>query len=91
MAGIRNNGSYPCHRCLIPKTDLDKLGAPNDTERVQKMRCESEQAALVHQAKQTIEEGFAFDGKKVEVDLFPQSLTATQVCLCCDVSHFWQS
>ena len=77
---MRNNGCHPCHRCLVGKGDLEKLGAPNDTERMIKTRCEAEQATLVKQARKDIEDGSAFDGTKVEAALFPKSLTVVEVC-----------
>lgn len=36
---------------------------------------------LVSRARKTIEEGTAFDGAKVEADLFPQSLLAVEVLM----------
>ena len=30
LACIRENGLYPCHRCLIPKWAICRLGFPED-------------------------------------------------------------
>lgn len=37
MASIRNNGTHPCPRCLIPKSELSQLGTPHDI--VQRKSC----------------------------------------------------
>lgn len=83
LAGVWNNGLCPCHRCLIGKDDLSKLGAPTDVERTESLRDESKLVALVSAAQEEILlNGYAIDSNsKVEVHLKPQSLVPTTVCL----------
>ncbi len=39
LACIRENGLYPCHRCLIPKGAIFQLGLPEDIAiRIQNVR-----------------------------------------------------
>ncbi len=39
MATIRENGLFPCPRCLVPKSLLHTLGCPDDiVERVERTR-----------------------------------------------------
>lgn len=82
LAGIRNNGLCPCHRCLVSKHDLSKLGAPSDVERTNALRQESETVRLVGAAQQEImDNSYAVDSdSKVEIHLKPQSLVPTKVC-----------
>lgn len=35
LAGIKNLGTYPCPRCLIPLSDAPKVGMARDTRRRQ--------------------------------------------------------
>ncbi|KAJ2935903.1 hypothetical protein H1R20_g1191, partial [Candolleomyces eurysporus] len=77
VAGIRNNGVHPCHRCLIQKSDLSNLGAPNDNQRCLQQRIDSDdrRRKLVADArKEILENNYAVDGNKVESLLKPQSL-----------------
>jgi hypothetical protein len=79
VAGIRNNGSAPCHRCLVAKGALHKLGAPTDTER-ETSRSEAEGKKAVEDSRQEIfEGGYAVASTKVEEFLKPQSLVPTIV------------
>ncbi|KAJ3529705.1 hypothetical protein NMY22_g8891 [Coprinellus aureogranulatus] len=75
IACLRNNGLYPCHRCLVGKDGLSKLGAPSDVERASP-RKEADIITLVDQAQVLIKDnGYAVDSKDtVEVILKPQSL-----------------
>ena len=53
LATIRDNGLFPCHRCLISKSVLHKLGCPDDiTFRIDKTR--SFLADLVKKARKLI-------------------------------------
>lgn len=81
VAGLRNNGGCPCHRCLVAKGDLSKLGAPTDTERRDQKRSEEEQRRLVDLARDEIEDGFAVDGKRIDAHLKSQSLVPVHVSL----------
>ncbi|KAJ3535560.1 hypothetical protein NMY22_g6430 [Coprinellus aureogranulatus] len=74
IGGIRNNGTCPCHRCLIDESDLGNLGSPVDIERHSKKRSEASQTLLVDKAVKHIEGGRAVAGKKVEKLLKSQSL-----------------
>ena len=74
ILGIRNNGGRPCHRCLIKESELGNLGAPNDTERRDALRCEVEQAQLVRKAQRFIASGEAVTGKQVEEVMREHSL-----------------
>ncbi|KAF6761428.1 hypothetical protein DFP72DRAFT_1062420 [Ephemerocybe angulata] len=76
VAGVRNNGSCPCHRCLVIKSDLGKLGAPTDWDRVIRIRNLDQQDDKVAKARSLIyEKGYAIDGEKVEEQLKQSSLT----------------
>lgn len=79
IAGVRNNGGCPCHRCLIKKTDLSNLGAPTDTERREQLRSEQEQHTKVAEARAIIASGYAVDTEQVEALLKPLSLVPTHV------------
>ncbi|KAJ3546960.1 hypothetical protein NMY22_g1843 [Coprinellus aureogranulatus] len=59
ICGIRNNGSRPCHRCLIGKDEIFKLGAPTDSERVNDERCPGDQLDKVSAAQAVIQRGYA--------------------------------
>ncbi|TEB31567.1 hypothetical protein FA13DRAFT_1590707, partial [Coprinellus micaceus] len=77
IAGIRNNGGCPCHRCTIQKSELSKLGAPTDTERRDRLRSEQEQKGKVDKAREVIRSGYAVDTSQVEDSLKPLSLVPT--------------
>jgi hypothetical protein len=79
VAGTRSNGVSPCHRCLVPKSELYKLGAPIDTER-RSPRSDSEANEAIDEARKEIfERGLAVDTTKVEDRLKPLSLVPTLV------------
>ncbi|KAJ3543473.1 hypothetical protein NMY22_g3125 [Coprinellus aureogranulatus] len=44
VAGLRNNGGHPCHRCMIGKDEIYKLGSPSDTTRNTALRRTFEQS-----------------------------------------------
>ena len=82
VAGIRNNGVCPCHRCLIKKSDLSDLGAPADSQQCVEQRIDSEdrRRELVEDARREIaENNYAVDGAKVEGLLKSQSLVPVNV------------
>ena len=79
MGGFKKNGGCPCHRCLIEKSQIFKLGAPSDTERQSEVRDEKEQKRLVDLARGEISDGFAVDGNKIDVHLKAQSLVPVHV------------
>ncbi|TEB24923.1 hypothetical protein FA13DRAFT_1796782 [Coprinellus micaceus] len=64
VGGIRNNGVCPCHRCLVKRDQLFKLGAPSDTERMNEQRCPKDGQAKVAKAQVLINQGYAVDSKK---------------------------
>ncbi|KAJ3524956.1 hypothetical protein NMY22_g10778 [Coprinellus aureogranulatus] len=75
IAGLRNNGLCPCHRCLIEKCDIWMLGAPSDSkDRVKRRRNEDKQKKQVDSARDEIEAGFAVDGKRIDHHLKDWSL-----------------
>lgn len=80
ICGVRNNGARPCHRCLIEKGDIHKLGAPSDTERQDLGRCAIQHTQAVAEARAEITAGYAVDGSRVEDILKGRSLVPTQVC-----------
>lgn len=88
LAGTRNNGLCPCHRCLVTQGDLANLGAPTDVER-DSPRKEADILKLTELAQQEItKNGFAVDSdSKVEVHLKPQSLVPSRVCLFPCLTH----
>lgn len=79
LACICNNGTAPCHRCLVAKEDLSRLGLPADLERSTKLRSQAGHIAAVREARKEIfAGGFAVDSNtRVEVHLKPQSLVPT--------------
>lgn len=80
IAGIRNNGAHPCHRCLVKDSELGNLGAPSDAERRRDTRCEIKQAQLVDKAHRLIHGGqWAVTGKKVEGLVKEESLVPVKV------------
>jgi hypothetical protein len=81
VCGIRNNGGRPCHRCLIKKAELFKLGSPSDTERQDEQRSSSEQRAKVAEAQTIIQEGRALSNDGLKSVLNPQCLAPVQVSL----------
>ncbi|TEB24443.1 hypothetical protein FA13DRAFT_1797302 [Coprinellus micaceus] len=75
IAGLRTNGLTPCHRCLVQKDQLFRLGAPSDTERVHQQRSLEDQQEKVAAAQVNIVKGYAVDSKDViEKKLVPTSL-----------------
>ena len=80
ISGIRNNGLKPCHRCLIKKEDLWKLGSPLDSERIHSRRCQTTQEASITRARTAIiTDRYAVDSDKyVESELVGDSLTPIQ-------------
>ncbi|TEB21302.1 hypothetical protein FA13DRAFT_1643041, partial [Coprinellus micaceus] len=77
IAGIRNNGGCPCHRCTIKKENLANLGTPTDTEHRDQIRSEGEQWNKVAEARAIIVAGYAVDTDQIEAKLKPQSLVPT--------------
>lgn len=81
VAGIRNNGTRPCHRCLVLKSDLSKLGSPTDVERSEKVRVGVNQTLAVNQAREEIvKNNYAVDSNRVDDKLKPESLVPVEVC-----------
>lgn len=81
--GIRTNGVTPCHRCLISKNDLAKLGAPSDTERDVCKRVGPEERSNIASAREFISNGYAVKSNPVEDLLKRQSLVPVQVRSLC--------
>ena len=79
IAGIRNYGGRPCHRCLTKDSELGDLGSPIDAKRRSDTRCEANQAQLVKKAHHLILRGTAVTGKKVEALMKEESLVPVQV------------
>ena len=82
VAGIRNNGACPCHRCLIKKSELSNMGTPIDDRQCiqQRIDCEDRRRELVSDARREIfENNYAVDGTKVEGLLKSQSLVPVDV------------
>jgi hypothetical protein len=79
VAGLRSNSRCPCHRCLIPKNDLGKLGAPTDTERYDQMQNEGDQRKLVDEAKTEIAAGFTVNSTRIDYHLKETSLHPVHV------------
>jgi hypothetical protein len=76
---MRNNGGAPCHRCLVKKPNLFRLGAPTDTERTSERRNASQEQSDVLEAESMIQNGYAVSSDKVENVLKWQSLVPRQV------------
>lgn len=80
ISGLRNNGTAPCHRCLIEKDEIFKLGAPSDTERTKSERCPADQKKRVIAAQKVIQLGYAVDNKNhIESKLQPHGLVPVEV------------
>ncbi|TEB34018.1 hypothetical protein FA13DRAFT_1789210 [Coprinellus micaceus] len=88
IAGLRNNGRCPCHRCLVTKEDLWKLGAPVDDERKKAVRSEIKQKALVDNARDEITAGFAVDGVRIDAYLKETSLVPVHNAFSSRLSQF---
>ncbi|KAJ3526888.1 hypothetical protein NMY22_g9993 [Coprinellus aureogranulatus] len=74
VAGIRNNGGHPCHRCLVKKEDIYRLGSPSDTARSKAARQPDQQKATILQARTEIEKGYAVNSSTFEESLKALSL-----------------
>ena len=80
MATIRDNGLFPCHRCLVSKSALHKLGSLDD----KKARIEQPRtflANLVRKARKLIyKDCKAINGSAVDDVLKEFSGVPTVVC-----------
>ncbi|TEB22930.1 hypothetical protein FA13DRAFT_1590392, partial [Coprinellus micaceus] len=88
IAGLRNNGGCPCHRCLVDKGDLGKLGAPTDNERDDQIRREDDQKELVDLARDEISSGFAVNGDRIDLHLKEKSLVPVHNAFSARLSQF---
>ena len=87
LATIRDQGLFPCPRCLVPKQKLDQLGGFSDTRnRISKARKYNGES--VHEARRSIYElGMAINGAAVQRELKATSSVPTLV----SISHVVQS
>ena len=81
LATIRDNGLFPCPRCLVSKSALHMLGCPDDiATRIGKTR--TFLAGLVKKARKLIyKDAKAINGKKVDDLLKDFSGVPTVVCV----------
>ncbi|TEB40253.1 hypothetical protein FA13DRAFT_1572898, partial [Coprinellus micaceus] len=88
ISGLRNNGTAPCHRCLIEKDEIFKLGAPSDTERTKSERCPADQKKRVIAAQKVIQLGYAVDNKNhIESKLQPHGLVPVETAFSKNLSE----
>ncbi|TEB19263.1 hypothetical protein FA13DRAFT_1719017 [Coprinellus micaceus] len=89
IGGLRNNGNSPCHRCLIAKAEISKLGAPSDIERFQNKRSLAHQQEKVTEARKAIQKGYAVDSKtEIEAELQPHGLVPVHTAFASKLSEF---
>ena len=81
LATIRDKGLCPCPRCLIPKTNLDRVGHIADAKNwINQARKYEDTTELVKTAQKAIyEEGVPIGGAYVEQLLKPTSTVPTLV------------
>ena len=82
IANIRNLGTCPCPRCLIPKSWIDDLGLTNDMQQRQALaRVDTEERwSKIAAARRLIyQEHYVVDTPQVEVLLKEESLVPTKV------------
>ncbi len=80
LATIRDNGLFPCHRCLVHKSGLHRLGLPDDiARRIEKTR--TYLADLVKKARKLIyKDGKGVNSSGVDDILKEYSGVPTVVC-----------
>ena len=83
MVCIRENGLYPCHRCLVPKKAIYQLGLPDDMAfRTGVKTVRNFLADQVSKARNLIyRSAKPINGTEVEDLLKETSSVPTQVCL----------
>ncbi len=84
LATIRNLGSFPCPRCLIPKETIPEVGTKNDDRRRERDRRVANDKLFsdIKLARTWIyNEGLLVKSAAVERLLSPKSLVPTLVCL----------
>ena len=83
LATIRNLGSFPCPRCLIPKEKIPEVGTRNDDQRRETQRRVANNSLIskISTARTWIyNEGYRIKAAAVERLLSPMSLLPTVVC-----------
>jgi hypothetical protein len=84
LASIRNLGRCPCPRCLVSKSDINKLGQFLDMSHClsNARRDDMEYRRKVNSAREIIySKGYTVDSTAVEAILAESSLVPTQVGL----------
>lgn len=82
LATVRDNGLYPCPRCLVPKDKIHKLGLPEDTTFRTDYQRQDDRSRhqKIQQARDHLHRhGKTVTSKVVEDLLKPESLVPTQV------------
>ena len=82
IATIRNFGTFPCPRCLVPKDKIPEIGKEEDRRtRAELGRTDTvERQGLVDQARKNLyEHGYALSGDFVDGILKDSSLVPTRV------------
>ena len=82
LATIRNLGSFPCPRCLIPKEKIPEVGTKNDDQRRETQRRVADNSLIskINTARTWIyNEGYRIKAAAVERLLSPTSLVPTIV------------
>lgn len=82
LATIRNLGSFPCPRCLIPKEKIPEVGTRNDDQRRETQRRVADNSLIskIRTARTWIyNEGYRIKAAAVERLLSPTSLVPTVV------------
>ena len=88
LLNLKNNGTFPCPRCLVKKADIDQLGTEDDMrDRVTTARKDNRQpAARIKPARREIfNKGRAVNSVYVQDKVDELSLKPIQVrcCLLC--------
>jgi hypothetical protein len=84
IAGIRENGGYPCPRCYMKKQDMFQMGSITDmAARLAKIRIDSDwlQDNIDKARHKIYKGGLAIANPTVESLLKPWGLTPIKVCL----------
>lgn len=82
IAAIKQNGGFPCTRCLVPKDQVQNMGTAEDiTIRTEQRRVDDhDNVAMIEKALKEIEKGRSVIGKAVDKHLTSRSLLPIKVC-----------
>lgn len=84
LASIRDKGRCPCPRCLVPLTQVERLGTVNDMKQrklLARIDDEIKQGKVAEARDHIYRRNYAVDNDGVETLLKYESLVPTDVCL----------